>query len=249
MSKVSKVSLLLVASIAIVSFVLSYSNIQQLAASNGYDGFKSYLVPFLIDAAMLVFALSMMVRAVQPGESGRAWGLSILVGTYAVFSIAFNILHSNLTVIGITIAIIIPATLFFTFETAMGQVKRHVKEHGKSLTKQLDELKRHATGLQAENDKLTDAVDKLTEKNNKLAEVARPLRNEVKKLKAELKKVNEENEKLKERGVIPKWVGPFGRDILQLKGGGLTQVQVAKKHGVSESTVSRIASTFNGGVK
>lgn len=230
MSKVSKVTIITVVAIAIIAFVLSYENIRALAIDVGLTPFQAALFPIVIDAAMLVFAMSMMDRAVQDREGGRAWGLSILVGLYAALSIAFNVWHSNLTVVGVTIAITIPATLFFTFETAMGQVKRHVQEHGSSLTKQLDK----AAGV---NRKLERRVKQLESKLEKSDKEVERLRMELaqaatKKRKARGKRNNNET-----REKVIKLVK---------ENPGETYTWIGKQLGISRQAVGQHVKAANG---
>ena len=291
MSKLSKVSLTIVGFIVAVSFVLSYTNIQQLALENGIGKFQSYLFPFLIDAAMLVFAVAVLARTMQDGDSKRAWGLSILIGLYASLSIVFNVWHSNFTPAGILIAVTIPATLFFTFETAMTQIKRHVQAHGNSLTVELAALQTEFRSVQGERDSLQDSASQLAEENAELQDSASQLTEEMAELQGVIKEVKSEllgvqgerdslqdkdarlteaNAKLKDAAkemksqarelkrelsqlsvgeMVPSTVGEFGKDILLSISGELTGAEVAQKHSVSESKVSRIKSAMNGGVK
>lgn len=131
----SKLSAGLIGIIALLAFILSYNAIQQLALENGTPKYLSYLVPLVIDGALVVFAIAMLDAATAYNK--RPYAISILVGVFVLISIAFNIAHSNMQLIGIAIAVIAPFALFATFETLMWQIKQAIEKRDASLKDQL----------------------------------------------------------------------------------------------------------------
>ena len=151
----SKLSAVLIGIIALIAFILSYNAIQKLAYDNGTPKELSYLVPLVIDGALVVFAVAMLDAATAYNK--RPYAISVLVAVFVLISIAFNIAHSNLKVIGIAIAVIAPFALFATFETLMWQIKQAITNRQDDLQDRLqvalsecDNLK---SQLQAANEK------------------------------------------------------------------------------------------------
>lgn len=158
MKRQSKLSAILIAIIALIAFVLSYNAIQKLAYDNGTPERLSYLVPLVIDGALVVFAIAMLDAATAYNK--RPYAISALVGVFVLISIAFNIAHSNMQLIGIAIAVIAPFALFATFETLMWQIKQAIESRDASLQSQLqavsgerDNLKHQ---LQMANERITN---------------------------------------------------------------------------------------------
>ena len=234
MSKLSKVSLGIVLVITVVSFILSYQNIAGLAADNGMTAFQAALFPFLIDASMLVFAVAFLERTLKDNGSKRAWGLTLMIGLYAMLSVAFNVWHSNFTPAGIVIAVVIPMTLFFTFETAMGQIRQHVKAHGQSLTTKARSLEETLAVITKERDALHTKAKRLETQLSKVkggAEESKPVKASSGKRKV---KIGETKQKVSQ---------------LALDNPDKTNTWIAQQLGVSRQAVGQHMRSLNGKVE
>jgi hypothetical protein len=83
------------------------------------------------------------------------------------------------------------------------------------------------------------------------------LNQQIAKLNRELGKVNQQNDKLtqqiqelNQRESLPPQLNPFASDLIQYIGGGeMSQADIADRHGVSKSKVTRLVSTLNGNHK
>lgn len=152
----SKLSAGLIGLIALFAFILSYNAIQKLAFENGIPKELSYLVPLVIDGALVVFAVALLDAATSYNKKPLA--ITLLVGLFVAISIAFNIAHSNQKLIGIAIAVIAPVALFTTFETLMWQIKQAITTRNEDLQGQLqvkiNECNSLQTQLQMSNEKI-----------------------------------------------------------------------------------------------
>lgn len=90
------------------------------------------------------------------------------------------------------------------------------------------------TALQGTRNELQDAQQQVRDKET-------ALQNAEKELQALRKQ-------LQDAPPIPKAVGAYGRDLLQFLAGDMSGADVARRHGVSEATVSRDKAKLNGGV-
>lgn len=131
MKKRSQLSALFIAMIALCAFILSYNAIRLLAEDNGITGWLSYLVPLVIDGALVVFAVALLDAATTYNKKPLA--ITMLVILFVAISIAFNIAHSNMKIIGIAIAIIPPVALVATFEVLMWQIKQAITTKNEDL--------------------------------------------------------------------------------------------------------------------
>ena len=119
--------------LVVLSFVLSYDALHQIAQSNGKSDWRSWLWPLLIDGALIIFSLY-IVYSVRRGlrDARRYWWL---VGVFTVLTILFNVLsgvqHIALRVV---VAAVPPVVLFCTFETLMSMLRSTVQPD-KHLTK------------------------------------------------------------------------------------------------------------------
>jgi DNA-binding CsgD family transcriptional regulator len=102
----------------------------------------------------------------------------------------------------------------------------------------------------------------LQERESVLQEIGKALAEAEGRVKLFESKLNEAESKAKEadrlmraaekraQGLESRWqkLGPVGQDMMDLIGGGeITQAEIAKRHGLSESAVSRVKAMLNGG--
>lgn len=118
---ISIFSSLLVAALAVASFVVSYDALRSMATSTGAvsEGL-AWLWPLLVDGALVVFSLA-VVRNSLLGESA-IWPMTLVV-LFSALSVALNVWHAPGTLPARIIAAIAPVALLLSFETLMTQVK------------------------------------------------------------------------------------------------------------------------------
>ena len=171
---------ILVGLIALGSFALSYSNLRQVALEYGITGSLSYVWPFLLDGALVVFSLSVVSAYLRSESTWRQWALVIL---YTVATIGFNILHAPGSLlaqvvpkglVSLVVAMVAPVSLFFGFEMLMSQFKSQIVRQNKMLS--LTELDKLVADKRTEVDKKLSEMDneietKRTETDKKLSEL------------------------------------------------------------------------------
>ncbi len=125
---------ILVGLLAIGAFSLSYDALQGIATAAGIEGWKSYVWPFLIDFALIVFSLAVVRNERLREKVEWPW---ILVGFFTFATIVFNVLHS-LTINDETqkylspiMAAIAPVAFVLAFETLMSQLRQHISRDNK----------------------------------------------------------------------------------------------------------------------
>ena len=125
---------ILVGLLAIGAFSLSYDALQGIANDAGIEGWKSYVWPFLIDFALIVFSLAVVRNERLREKVEWPW---ILVGFFTFATIVFNVLHS-LTIgeetqkyLSPIMAAIAPVAFVLAFETLMSQLRQHISRDTK----------------------------------------------------------------------------------------------------------------------
>ena len=125
---------ILVGLLAIGAFSLSYDALQGIANDAGIEGWKSYVWPFLIDFALIVFSLAVVRNERLREKVEWPW---ILVGFFTFATIVFNVLHS-LTIgeetqkyLSPIMAAIAPVAFVLAFETLMSQLRQHISRDNK----------------------------------------------------------------------------------------------------------------------
>lgn len=156
--------------LAIGSFALSYSALQDVATQNGITGLLSYVWPLLIDFSLIVFSLAVVNAYLQSESTSRQWAL---VGVYTLATIGFNVAHAPNNLQAQIVAAIAPVSLFFSFELLMNQLKLTVQKHGlqlnvKQLTDQLYTKRKELDTRQNELDKMSVKLDEAKRKLDQL---------------------------------------------------------------------------------
>lgn len=236
--KLSVISGILVGAIALIAFILSFDAIMHLAIGNGVNERLAWMVPLIVDGAMVVFSVSVM-RSTLAGE--KTWQGWALIVAFTAVSVWFNIAHSNMTTFGIAIAALAPLALFATFETLMSQIRSTVQGGINALAKK----------WQSRAKVLLRLAKEWRSRVNELERVVKEYESAIERRESELQKERErrkiveaELQRLKDG---TKNINPLANDILQLvvTGEG-TGAAIAEKHGVSEATVSKIKGYLNG---
>jgi hypothetical protein len=258
LQKLSNISGALVLLIALAAFTLSFDAIYELSVQNGTDRRLAWIVPIIVDGAMVVFSIAAL-RATLQGERARnSW---ILIGVFTALSVTLNVAHAMQTPIGILIAVFVPIALFASFETLMSQVRATMQKGVNALAMKwqrrakwlLAEAKRQrerAKRLQAQLRDTQTAVASLQEEKAAMQSRLDRLQIEANESKALRKRIAILEASAQSGEVVPVGVGGYGRDLLRLfADDGLTLQEVADKHGVNVSTVSRDKAKLNGGGK
>lgn len=160
--KLSKWTARLVFLLTVLSLGLSYQALMEVAATNGLEGWRSWVWPVLIDGALIVFSLAVVVAVLTSAKPWLRWGM---VALFTVLTILFNLadvdnLPDNITVyLPFLVAVIPPVALFMSFETLMSIVRQGAKRQD-ILTK--------IDNLTIERQTLSDDIDKLVIKRDKL---------------------------------------------------------------------------------
>lgn len=115
---------ILVSLIALISFILSYNVLQEVAIKYGVNPQLSYLWPLLIDFSLVVFSLAVVTAHLHSESTWRQW---LLVGLSTITTTGYNYLHAPDNIVAHTVAIIPPLMLFFSFEMLMLQLKNSIQ--------------------------------------------------------------------------------------------------------------------------
>jgi len=155
---------LLVLSLAIGAFILSYHALLEMALTHGITGWLAYIWPLLIDASLVVFSLAVLRASLNGERTLYPW---LLVSLYTIATIVFNILHAPADIVARIIAAVAPVSLFLSFELLMSMTRTEVTRAG--LVQTVTELAQEKDKLQAEiivlDRKIDQAQDKLQDTN------------------------------------------------------------------------------------
>ncbi|QOD05899.1 DUF2637 domain-containing protein [Pseudarthrobacter sp. BIM B-2242] len=121
------VSLGLVAVLAVASFTLSFLGLIQAAAWAGIPEQLRWLVPIVVDATILVYAVAASVQRARGESTTLSW---VAVGFFTAVSVAANAAHvlapggviaelNGSVIFGAFLASIMPISLFFATETTV----------------------------------------------------------------------------------------------------------------------------------
>lgn len=157
----------LVALLALLAFVLSYSSLQNLAAQHGTGFYLSYLWPLLLDFAMIVFSLAILRANLRQEPARYPWSLAIV---FAGLATAGNVLdvEAMAVLLGIpaiwisaAVKALAPVALVLAFELLMSMVKAEIKRA--AVVESLAALTADCERLTVESERLTGRRDSLKE--------------------------------------------------------------------------------------
>jgi uncharacterized protein YoxC len=162
---VSIATSVLVLSLAVSAFVLSYDALHGLAADNGVKANLAPIFPFVVDGFLVVASLSVLRNSLLGERALYQWGLVIL---FTGASIAFNIIHAPSNWLARSIGAMPPVALALAFELLMGQIKSEVNRGQavktlETLTENVSEKRRALDELTAKRQQLTQTVNELSE--------------------------------------------------------------------------------------
>ena len=151
-----------------LAMAISYDAMRSLAAANGYAGWRSYIMPLIIDLGITVFSVSVL-RSELLNERRSTWGGWALVIVYTAVSVVFNVGHVAehiWTGWRFVFAVAVPLTLFFSFERLMAQFKSMTRRSAIMFSlDELQEKRRQETAvlanLNADAERLMEQVKQL----------------------------------------------------------------------------------------
>jgi ribosome-binding protein aMBF1 (putative translation factor) len=227
---ISVLAAVLVGVLALLAFVLSYSSLHHVAASNGVGEWLAYAWPLLLDFAMVVFSLAIL-RANLRGEPARyPWALTI---AFAGLAVVANILDAAPlgvppVIVAGAVKALAPIALVLAFELLMTMIRAEVKRAGTAVT--LVDLAHQVGEARAELDRTRTAIRVEAEAlaARKRAEVqpgALPRKSTKKRTAAHVSQPTAEDY----------------QQAARLKAEGLSWSQVAGELGKSVTTVKRWA--------
>ena len=255
---ISHLSGIFVSIIAILAFILSFDAIRQLAIQAGTREEFAWIVPTIIDGAMIVFSTHVL-RSTLLGE--KTWWGWMLVISFTAVSITFNIAHAQRDWVSWIIAALAPIALFFSFETLMSQIRSTVQRgvntlanHWQSRARTLlalakawrvcaRELQGKLEGLQGDYSALMSRADNLQGQVNDL----RSLKTEYAKLQKENGRLQDELDTVQDIREAWQNMNKSNQAAARYNAGVFNNLdEAANEAGVSASTISRLAKQMNG---
>jgi hypothetical protein len=175
---------LLVSGITIISFVLSYNALLQVAADYGVTPRLSFLWPLLVDLSLVVFSLATVRAYLQNEGSWKQWAL---VGIYTAMTIGFNVLHASSGLMSQIVAAIPPISLFFSFELLMSQLK--ISVHKQGIIQNIEQL-------QLENNKQLQVIESHNNDIVRLDDILNTKQEQLTAIKANIKEAKSSQKNL-----------------------------------------------------
>lgn len=253
----------LVALVALISFILSYSALQGYAETNGLTTRLSYLWPLLIDGPLVIFSVAVLAAYLQGEKSKKLWALVIF---YTGLTLAFNAVHAigdtdilHPTSQKVIVAMVAPLGLFFSIEVFFSQVSTWISKRGisKSLAAKTSEL----SILTTEHTQSVEVyASELAELKEQKAQIAKQLKNardtiqprleavqaRLSTAQSELSKVQKETAKAGRPDDTPhlKWQQAYQADGMIYA--GFTKSKTASILGIADNTLTGRLALVNG---
>lgn len=236
---ISRITAGLVALLALLAFVLSYSSLQHLAQQHGVGAWLSYAWPGLLDFAMIVFSLAILRANLRQERAVYPWALTIAFATLATIANILDVATLGIppVVIGAGVKALAPVSLVLSFELLMGMIRAEVRRA--AVVQSLADLRRQAGALAGELEQArADAAAEL----DKIAGQIDARRGQLERLKADIAGANSRKRaasteemnaarqaKIEERR----------QQAARLLADGLAKTEIADALGVSAKTIRR----------
>ncbi|WP_164544985.1 DUF2637 domain-containing protein [Antribacter gilvus] len=156
--------------VALVSFALSFSALQEVAAWGHVAPFLAWAVPVVIDASMLVYTLAALVLRARGERAGLAWFLLFVFTVVSVVSNAahgFGVPAEVRQLVGTLVVSLAPVSVLTTVHTLASLVVAHASE-----SEPTTESVRVAPARRAAKTAPTTTDDRTTDERHKTAEPA-----------------------------------------------------------------------------
>lgn len=237
---ISTITAVLVGIVALFGFILSYSSLQHMAATNGVNGWLSYLWPLLLDFSMIVFSLAILRANLRQEPALYAWLLTITFASLATIANILDVttLGINPVIVSASVKAIAPIALVLSFELLMSMVKAEVKRAG--VTASIKDL----------SAQLADVTKQIDQKQNELSQVTSQIEVKRQELMTIAPNVTQMSPNLdtandKRQSTIEQ----RRQEVLTLTKEGLTPDDIASQLNVSVRTIARDIKQLNGQVK
>jgi hypothetical protein len=154
---------LLVAILALLAFILSYSSLQHMAATNGVPGWLSYLWPLLLDFAMVVFSLAILRANLRQEGTAYPWLLTVVFASLATLGNVMDVSHLGLPSVAVAACVkaLAPIALVLAFELLMSMVRAEIKRS--AVIASIADLDRTRTEIHVEIDKLAATRERVAQ--------------------------------------------------------------------------------------
>lgn len=119
------VSIVLMAMLALTTFIVSYNSLYGLAVASGVDINIAWLWPFSIDGLLV---LSAVVRMKYSLDGKNHYPSTIILGCATVVSVGLNVVHAPSNVVSQVVFAIPPAALFISSEISMSMLQEVVEQ-------------------------------------------------------------------------------------------------------------------------
>lgn len=222
--------------VAAGAFVLAFFNVEGLAVDNGIPASRAWLVPVIVEGAMIALALTRLEAELNRQDTRL---LTWLVAAAVALSIALNVAHSNMRLWGIVIAVIQPVSLLVAFESFMYQLRNRIarqqqpaanpwRERRDRAVRYVARVRQYVAELQEQNKQLQASNNNLQEQNRHLLDA------------------NKELETLRKRWQA---VGNEAQTIIMYNAGEINEDQAVNQTGFDPRTVKSWAAKMNGVAK
>lgn len=233
MKYLSPLTSLAVLLVALSAFTLAFFNVMGLAIENGIEPSRAWLVPIIIEGAIVALALTRLEAEINGRKTH--WQ-TVLIVTFVAVAIALNIAHSNGEGWGMFIAGLQPVSLLVAFEAFMYQLRHRIarqqqtavspwRGRAKALIVIARQLQQCHIDAQAESRQLQTSVKDLQAQNNKLFEANKNLQQLNKRWQA---------------------IGNEAQTIIRLNAGEINEQQAVDMSGLDVRTVRTWSGRLNG---
>lgn len=210
-----------------LAVVISVAHYGPVLAAHGENLYVAWVVGVLID--LLHF------RSVRYAFASRHWLAGLVAVATTLMATGYHLrFYGGDWLLALPIPLGIAILAWHASEKQRGALQGVQAALEAQLAEMRQALAVRESELAARESELQEADKKLTESRQKAKEADRKLT----AAETALRQAESRWQKL----------GPVGRDMVELvAGGGITQAEIARRHGLSESAVSRMKSALNGG--
>jgi outer membrane murein-binding lipoprotein Lpp len=228
------------------SFILSYAAMYALAEEAGIFWLLVWLWPLTTEAGVVIFSLALLRARLHGYDSRRLYWL-ILICTG--LSVAFNVSHAPADLVKRAVFALPPLFLLLAFKTLLWQVEQDSRRLGlvtalSDLAAERDKVTSEIHELQVKQESsreaLTAELDTLAGQRDRLSSELAALREQVNQMAKQVKEGPKAEAVTRSKSKVDRLEGKSPERVRQLRGEGLTWLQIADQLGVSESTAKRL---------